>query len=32
MTNLGIDRLAPRDGPALGGSWKNHGKAGPLKP
>jgi len=32
MTNLGIDQLAPRDGPALGGSWKNHGKAGPLKP
>ena len=32
MTNLGIDQLAPRDGPASGGSWKNHGKAGPLKP
>jgi hypothetical protein len=27
MTNLGIDQLAPRDGPASGGSWKNHGES-----
>ena len=27
MTNLGIDQLAPHDGPSSGGSWKNHGES-----